>query len=83
MIIDLFSQKSKPTKADKLMTDELKTVLTEIKKADTLFNEVTDPYEIESVIYRLKELETHYSFLIKRAKLDKLISPELNGGITL
>lgn len=83
MIIDLFSQKYAVTKADKMLSDELRRVVSELQKTKLLFNEVTDPYEIESVIYRLKELEMHYSFLIKEAKLSKLIVPELIGGISL
>ncbi len=83
MIIDLFSQKHAVTKADKMLSDELRRVVSELQKAKLIFNEVTDPYEIESVIYRLKELEMHYSFLIKEAKLGKLIVPELIGGISL
>lgn len=83
MIIDLFSQKDTVTKADKMLSDELKRVIYELHKAKLLFNEVTDPYEIESVIYRMKELEMHYSFLIKEAKLGKLTVPELIGGISI
>ena len=36
------------------------------------FNEATDPLIIEALIYRMKELETQYSFLIKKAKLERL-----------
>ena len=83
MIIDLFSQKDFSTKADKLLTDELKLVIADIERAYLLFNEVTDPFEVESVIYKMKELEMHYSFLIKEAKLGKLTVSELGGGIQL
>ena len=83
MVIDLFSQKDTITKADKMLSDELKRVISELHKAKLLFNEVTDAYEIESVIYRMKELELHYSFLIKEAKLGKLTVPDLIGGISL
>ncbi len=80
MIIDLFADKTAHTKTDISLTDETKRIVTEIKKAKQLFNEVTDPYEIEAVIYRLKELELHYSFLIKEAKLNKICSIEHFGG---
>lgn len=80
MVIDLFSQKDTSTKADKLLSEELKHVISELRKADLLFNEVTDSYEIESVIYRMKELEMHYSFLVKEAKLNKLtVSDRVDG----
>ena len=42
------------------------------------FNEATDPLIIESLIYRMKELEAQYSFLIKKAKLERLCG-EINS----
>lgn len=81
MIIDLFSQKKTSTKADKYLSDELKYVISELRRANFLFNEVTDSYEIESVIYRMKELEMHYSFLIKEAKLNKLTVSDKADGV--
>ena len=81
MIIDLFADKNALQKENRLITDETKRVVTELKKVHLLFNEVTDPYEIESLIYRMKELELHYSFLIKEAKLNKIISIDLIGGV--
>lgn len=80
MIIDLFADKNALQKENRLITDETKRVVTELKKVHLLFNEVTDPYEIESLIYRMKELELHYSFLIKEAKLNKIVSIDLTGG---
>jgi hypothetical protein len=81
MVIDLFSQKDTSTNADKRLSDEIRHVISELRKADLLFNEVTDSYEIESVIYRMKELEMHYSFLIKEAKLNKLTVPDGSDGV--
>lgn len=81
MVIDLFSQKDTSTNADKRLSDEIRHVISELRKADLLFNEVTDSYEIESVIYRMKELEMHYSFLIKEAKLNKLTVPDSSDGV--
>lgn len=83
MVIDLFADKKALPKEDKLITDETKRVVTELKKARLLFNEVTDPYEIESVIYRMKELELHYSFLIKEAKLGKIVCIKHTEGAVL
>ena len=81
MVIDLFADKKTMPRADRLITDETKRVVTELRKVKMLFNEVTDPYEIESLIYRMNELELHYSFLIKEAKLGKIISTDIFGGV--
>ncbi len=80
MVIDLFADKNAIPKQERLLTDETKRVVAELKKVRLLFNEVTDPYEIESLIYRMKELELHYSFLIKEAKLGKIVSLDIYGG---
>ncbi len=83
MVIDLFADKMLVQKEDKTITDEAKRIITELEKATLLFNEVTDPYEIESLIYKMKALEMHYSFLIKEAKLGKICSFDFTGGITV
>lgn len=83
MVIDLFADKNAVQKEDKLITDETKRVINELKKTQMLFNEVTDPYEIESLIYRMKELELHYSFLIKEAKLGKIASVDFLRGVII
>ena len=80
MIIDLFADRRALSKEDKSITQETARVINELKKAQLLFNEITDPYEIESLIYRMKELELHYSFLIKEAKLDKIANINCIGG---
>lgn len=80
MIIDLFADKKAKPKENRLITDETRRVVNELRKAAILFNEATDPYEIESIIYRMKELELHYSFLIKEAKLGKIVSLDYIGG---
>lgn len=83
MIIDLFADSKIIAKEDKLLTEETKRVISELNKAYLLFNEVTDPYKTESIIYRMKELETHYSYLIKEAKLGKVHNPCFIGGINI
>ncbi len=83
MVIDLFAGKTLPAKAAKSITDETKSVVLEMQKAEELFNEVVDPYEIEAVIYKMKALEMHYSFLIKEAKLGKVSAENFAGGKVL
>ncbi len=83
MLIDLFADRKSPKTTDKTLTDETSRVIREIDKVYLLFNEVTDPYETESLIYRMKELETHYSFLIKEAKLGKVYNTNFVGGINI
>ena len=80
MIIDLFADKKAKPKESRLITNETRRVVNELRKTTILFNEATDPYEIESIIYRMKELELHYSFLIKEAKLGKIVSLDYIGG---
>lgn len=81
MLIDLFADKNALLKTDKLLTDETTRILEELKQVYLLFNEVTDPYETESLVYRMKELELHYSHLIKEAKLQKIHNSKITGGI--
>lgn len=83
MLIDLFTDIKAQKTTDKSITDETSRVIREIEKVYCLFNEVTDPYETESLIYRMKELETHYSFLIKEAKLGKIYNTNFIGGINI
>lgn len=83
MIIDLFADLKSPKKIDRLLTEEAASVISELNKTYLLFNEVTDSYETESLIYRMKELETHYSYLIKEAKLGKVYNVEFIGGINI
>lgn len=83
MLIDLFADCKTEKRSDKALTDETSMVINELEKTMKLFNEVTDPYETESLIYRMMELETHYSFLIKEAKLGRIHNPEFIGGINI
>lgn len=81
MLIDLFADKNAKCKTDKLLTDETTKTINELKRVHMLFNEVTDPYETESLVYRMKELELHYSYLIKQAKLEKIHNTAVTGGV--
>ena len=81
MLIDLFADKNSARKADPILTDETSRILEQLKQVYTLFNEVTDPYETESLVYRMKELELHYSHLIKEAKLQKIHNTRITGGV--
>ncbi len=83
MVIDLFADKVLPQKRAKTITQETKRVVRELEKTEKIFNEVVDPYEIEAVIYKMKALEMHYSFLIKEAKLGKVKVENFSGGIDL
>ena len=80
MVIDLFADKKALPAENRMITNEAGRVVNELKKVYLLFNEVTDPYEIESLIYRMKELELHYSYLIKEAKLGKIVNLDISGG---
>ncbi len=83
MVIDLFADRNALQKENKQITQEIRRVTAELNKTYLLFNEVTDPYETESLIYRMKELELHYSFLIKEAKLDRIACNDFSGGYIL
>jgi len=74
MYIDLFSEKNKPYEYNKELIDEVQNVKLEIGNARSQFNFATDSQEIESVIYRLKSLETRYSLLVRKAKLCKNVN---------
>lgn len=83
MIIDLFADYKKTKTYDKVLTNEASRVIFELNNVYKLFNEVTDPYETESLIYRMKELETHYSYLLKEAKLGKIYNTNFIGGTNI
>ncbi len=72
MILDIFSDTSKIYSYDKGLGSSAETIKAELQMAYATFNEATDPLIIEALIYRMKELEAQYSFLIKRAKLERL-----------
>lgn len=71
MVIDLFTDKNKPCEFDRKLINEAKSIGYEIENAVSQFNFVTDSQEIEAVIYRIKALETQYSIIMKKAKLNK------------
>jgi hypothetical protein len=81
MLIDLFADKNAVKKEDKALVEEIKKVSADMNNAYKKFNESTDSYEIESIIYHIKELEMKYTFLIKKAKLEKICDTELRGGL--
>ncbi len=72
MILDIFSDTSKIYSYDKGLTSAAEEIKAELDRAYASFNEATDPLIIEALIYRMKELEAQYSFLIKKAKLGRL-----------
>ena len=71
MVIDLFADKNKPREFDKELLKEAKNIGFQIENAVSQFNFITDSQEIEAVIYRMKALETQYSIILKKAKLNK------------
>lgn len=70
MVIDLFVQKKRPHLADRETAEELNRLNREIKKAENIFNFVTDYGEIEAAIYNLKALEVSRQAIIRRIKLE-------------
>ena len=80
MIYDLFSDRTKAYRIDR---DFLKAIQKISKEKETVlnaFNEATDPLLIEALIYRLKEIELIYSYLIKIAKTERLCGNINSGG---
>lgn len=78
MILDIFSDTDRIHSYDKNLTQTAENIKAQLQGTYTRFNEATDPLIIESLIYRMKELETQYSFLIKKAKLERLCG-EINS----
>ena len=72
MILDIFSDTDRIYNYDKDITQTAENIRLQLQGTYALFNEATDPLIIEALIYRMKELETQYSFLIKKAKLERL-----------
>ena len=71
MIIDLLSDKNGYLRS-KSISERADELHKQLQYTERRFNEITDSYEIEACIYRLKELEMRYSSLIREAKLDRL-----------
>lgn len=72
MILDIFSDTDKKYESDRELTRSAEYIKMQLRGTYDRFNEATDPLIIEALIYRMKELEAQYSFLIKRAKLERL-----------
>lgn len=72
MIFDIFSDTDRIYNYDKNVTQTAENIRLQLQGTYARFNEATDPLIIEALIYRMKELETQYSFLIKKAKLERL-----------
>lgn len=72
MILDIFSDTGRKYNYDKNLTQSAENIRLQLQGTYARFNEATDPLIIEALIYRMKELETQYSFLIKKAKLERL-----------
>ena len=72
MILDIFSDTDRIHSYDKDLTQAAENIRILLQGTYARFNEATDPLIIEALIYRMKELETQYSFLIKKAKLERL-----------
>ena len=72
MIFDIFSDTDRIYNYDRNVTQTAENIRLQLQGTYARFNEATDPLIIEALIYRMKELETQYSFLIKKAKLEKL-----------
>ena len=81
MIIDIMAGKAKPQKENRKLTTLIGDTIVEINNTYASFNEATDSYEIESLIFRLNELERRYSYLIKYAKLNKIAATGRRGSI--
>lgn len=81
MLIDLFADIGLLRKHDDALVTEVKRVTEELTNTMSRFNEATDSDEIESLIYRMKELEMHYSFLLRQAKLERICDNQLKGEI--
>lgn len=72
MILDIFSDTDKKYESDRELARSAEYIKMQLRGTYDRFNEATDPLIIEALIYRMKELEAQYSFLIKRAKLERL-----------
>ncbi len=72
MIFDIFSDTDRIYNYDRNVTQTAENIRLQLQGTYARFNEATDPLIIEALIYRMKELEAQYSFLIKKAKLEKL-----------
>ena len=74
MILDIFSDTDKKYESDRELARSAEYIKMQLRGTYDRFNEATDPLIIEALIYRMKELEAQYSFLIKQAKLERLCS---------
>lgn len=83
MVIDLFADKNAPYKTDEDTIKLAREICSEIAATENIFNFVTEPFEIEAAVYKIKSLEASYSALIKRSKLNKIYAPNSLKGIKL
>ena len=81
MILDIFSDTDKKFESDRELARSAEYIKIQLRGTYDRFNEATDPLIIEALIYRMKELEAQYSFLIKKAKLERLCGEFSLDGI--
>lgn len=82
MIYDIFSDKNKAYRHDEKLSKAITDINSQLESTYNCFNEATDPLIIEALIYRIKELELEYSFLVKRAKLERLCGDLVPNGVS-
>lgn len=72
MLLDIFSDTNTEYSFDGDLARNAEYIKLQLRGTYERFNEATDPLIIEALIYRMKELEAQYSFIIKKAKLERL-----------
>lgn len=82
MLFDIFSDRSQCYRYDRDLSKKLKEIGTELQSTYNCFNEATEPLLIEALIYRMKELETQYEYLLQKAKLERLCGSLVSGGVS-
>lgn len=81
MLYDVFADQSQCYRYDHDISKSMKIISRELQNTYNCFNEVTEPLIIEALIYRMKELETQYEYLMRKAKLERLCGELMPGGI--
>ena len=57
-----------PQTEDDILMSSLKSAQTEWQRAESLFDEATDPDLVDHAVYRMMASKTRYNYLIKSAK---------------
>ena len=67
-LFNMFKKKEEENTQEQGILDSINSVIQEVNRIEALFNEATDPNQIDAYSYQLSGLRSHHQHLIKELK---------------